>query len=166
MYSSILCAVAVWIIALPIPGVTASILNRQFRSPAQLCLCQARISVARGDIARPTRRDLIQNVPARRCFKRFYQLQHRRPAASTDVIHLIFIRLAQTFQRRHMRPRQINHVNIIAHVRAVRRVIIVAKHTQNGRACRPPLAIRTAANYSECLTGLRRCGHSDEHQQD
>ena len=48
-------------------------------------------------------------------------------AATSEVINLVAI-LTQLTKRQYMSARQIDHINVIANARAVRRWIIIAKH--------------------------------------
>src|ERR1700750_291988 len=63
---------------------------------------------------------------ARYAARRFDNLAHRKSLAVTNVVDHLFSRL-ECFERKHMRLRQVLHVDVVADAGTVRRGVILAE---------------------------------------
>ena len=144
-----LCVIAVWILALPIPGISAHARKVVFCNPAQFGRCFIACCIVLRDIARPAFDDPIRQLLATRLLEGLDNLKHARARARSQVedrntaARAVFGHRAfdaaqpdrftgadfatHEIERFHVPARKIDHMNVVAHARAVGSRIIVAE---------------------------------------
>lgn len=128
---ALLC-VAVWILHLPVPGVSGAILIVIFRRPAKDVLCLFNGGQCSGGTSPGRRADRCGNdLPARCLFKCGHQLQHGRSLARPQIENVILaVRFFKIVQRGDVSLRQIDHMDVVADPRSVHGIVLIAVNAQ------------------------------------
>ena len=110
--------------------VLAHVLQSALGPPAQQLVREPRVGIAAGDVAGTPRGDGVGDVASRGTAEALQHLQDA-VAPSRAEVHGMATRVrAEIVQRGKVAVRQIHHVNVVAHARSVRRVIIRPEHAQ------------------------------------
>ena len=122
--------VAVGIVRLPAPAVAAHILERILGVPAEDARTLVRAGVHGRQVARTARRDPVRHMHVVGRLEGVHHLEHAVALAGAEVEDALARVLRHVGDRRDVAAREVHDVDIVAHARAVRRVIVVAKDAQ------------------------------------
>lgn len=129
-------SVAIWVVFDPVPGVTASILNRQLSLPVQLLVGPIGNSKRLSDISRSSWMDLVFDSYSRSLFEGVFQLQHRCSSSSSKVERLETFELVGSLQGCKVTPCQVSHMNVVPHSCSIWRVVIITVNFQEWKMAR------------------------------
>mmetsp|Transcript_6147 Transcript_6147/g.16730 ORF Transcript_6147/g.16730 Transcript_6147/m.16730 type:complete len:291 (-) Transcript_6147:10-882(-) len=123
--------VALRVLRLPLPRVSAHVIDTQLRMPFQHILRQRGIGIHFRHIARPSWGDRVRHILPGGLAHARHQFQHRHAMARAQVHGLASnLRGVQLLQCRHVTAGQIHDVNVIADASPVGCIVIIAKHAE------------------------------------
>mmetsp|Transcript_11810 Transcript_11810/g.30280 ORF Transcript_11810/g.30280 Transcript_11810/m.30280 type:complete len:388 (+) Transcript_11810:275-1438(+) len=131
-------AVAVRVGLHPRPHVRAHVVQGEARLPAQRLLRGAGARVHRARVAGAARRQLVRDGPTHRALAGRKHLQHGGAHAGAEVVVLaglgVWRGAHRAAQRRDVPLREVHHVDVVSHGRAVHGVVVVPEHGERGAA--------------------------------
>ena len=118
--------VAVRVVALPVPGVRAHVVERLGGGPAEDFLCLCGVGVNRGEIARAARCDDVSQIAPAGFGVGFDHFQNGNAVARTEVENLCSFVVHHIVQRGNMSGSKVDHMQVVAYTGTVRSVVIIA----------------------------------------
>ena len=113
---------------LPAPRISAHAIEVVFRNPAEYVFGLLWVGIVFRNIARTARLNINGKLTAACAAERRHHIKHTRAFTGAEV-HDLNARLAiHPVERRDMAACQVNHVDVIAHTRAIGRGVVVAEH--------------------------------------
>ena len=119
------------VLALPVPGIAAHVVEGELSFPAELALCARRVGKADVAVAGAAGRNYIWQLSAAGALVGVENVEHRRALAGTEVVDFyLSAERGNLFERFYMPLSEVYDVDIIADAGAVGGVVIVAVYFQ------------------------------------
>ena len=123
-------SVSVRVLALPVPGIAAHLLDAELGSPVKLFRSLRRITVTGADIPCAARLDHIRNGMAAGLAESIHHLKHGISMSGSKVENRHTFLVLQLADRIDMASGKIDYMDVVTHSGSVRCVVVIAKDTQ------------------------------------